>query len=388
MFNIPQYIGPMAFGIKMGVILPGTSIVEEIFKTLQQGNQDGLLGDGDVLCITESVVARSQTNYVTVDEVSRQIKEKLSLQDTDRVSVVFPIASRNRFSLILKGIALAVPRGEVAVQLSFPRDEVGNQIISPEFCEDKMDKLLRENEVQEADLNHPVTKVNYLELYRKIIEETGAKANVYLSNQLEHVFEMNPQGVIAADIHTREKTRAKLSRKIPNCITLQDICNQGEAWSEWGLLGSNLSSNEKLKLAPRNGEDTVNKLQQKVREELGKNIEVLIYGDGAYKDPSSGIYELADPRPVFASTNGLGSLREGIKYKYLADQYHQSGKTAQEIEAILEKKKKEAVVQDSIEAEGTTPRPLEDILASLADLISGSSDEGTPLVLVKGFNKQ
>jgi len=387
MINFPQYVGPVAFGIKMGVILPGTPLVEDICQSLERCNQDGLLQDGDVACITESIVAVSQDNYVTTDEVSRQIRQKLSLETNDKVAVVFPIASRNRFSLILKGIAKAVPRGEVVVQFSCPYDEVGNQVIPPEICEDKKDVIWWEKDLEKLDLRHPITRVNYIQLYRSIIEDTGAKATIYLSNRVNDVFQFNPQGVIAADIHTREKTKQKIASKVANCITLQETCNSGKAWSEWGLLGSNFSSNDRLKLAPREGKSFVKEVQQKISAKTGKKIEALIYGDGAYKDPSSGIYELADPNPVLASTDGLVTMREGIKYKYLADQYHHSGKSASEIEKLIEERKKTVVEQDSIEAEGTTPRPLGDLLASLADLISGSADEGTPLVLVKGFYK-
>ncbi len=391
MVQFPDYIGPMAFGIKMGVILPGTDLEEDVYRSLKQCNKDGLLGDGDVLCVTESIVARSQENYVTVDDIAKEVREKLELKPADKVAVVFPIASRNRFSMQLKGIARAVPQGEVLVQLSYPFDEVGNQVMEPEQCEDSPnDRVLWENDLQGVDLKHPVTRVNYLSLYREIIEETGARATIFFCNQWSKSVEYSPKGLIAADIHTREKTRRKIREGNRNCITLQDLCsdNTREAWSEWGLLGSNMAAGDKIKLAPRQGEEFVKNIQARVGERLGINLEVLIYGDGAYKDPSTGIYELADPKPVFAATDGLGRYREGVKYKYLADEYYNGGKSPEEIENLLEEKKKTAIQQDSMEAEGTTPRMMGDILASLADLISGSADEGTPLVLAKGYLKK
>ncbi len=208
-----------------------------------------------------------------------------------------------------------------------------------------------------------------------------------MSNDPLAITTFSLDGVIVADIHTREQTLSTINKVMDNCITLQNICNSGNSWSEWGLLGSNLSSGNKIKLAPREGEKLLTFLQERVANELGKKIELLIYGDGAYKDPSSGIYELADPQPVFASTGGLNSYREGVKYKYLADQYLNEGKNAEEIEKLMEERKKEVIYQDKMESEGTTPRPLGDLLASLADLVSGSADAGTPVVLIKGFLK-
>lgn len=388
MINMPHYLGPMAFGIKMGVIVPGMNLSEEIIRTLDICNKDGLLDNGDALCITESIVARAQNNFVTVEDVSGEIREKLSLAPDGKVGVVFPITSRNRFAQVLSGIAGAVPRGEVIIQLSFPCDEVGNRLIDPEFIVKlgKQDnEIILESELEGCEVKHPITGVNYISLYKDIVREAGAKPKVILSNDPSAITSFPLDGVIAADIHTREKTASVLKKSINNCITLQDICNSGENWSEWGLLGSNLSSGNKIKLAPREGQEMVNSLQTIVADNLGKSIEVLIYGDGAYRDPSSGIYELADPQPVFAATGGLDSYREGVKYKYLADQYLNEGKDAGEIEKLLENMKKEAVAQDKIESEGTTPRPMGDLLASLADLVSGSADAGTPLVLVKGY---
>ncbi len=386
MLKLPDYIGPMAFGLKMGVILPGMNIIEKVFEPVSNCSRDGLLTDGDVICITESVVARAQNNYITIDDIAREIREKLKIEPESRIAVVFPIASRNRFSMILKGIARAVPRGEVVVQLSYPADEVGNLIIDIDFAMNLNKELITYEDLQGRSYMHPVTGVDYLELYRQIIAAEGANPVIILSNNPLHALELQPDAVIAADIHTRFDTEKKISAWFENCITLDKICNEGEKFSEWGLLGSNMSAGERIKLAPRQGQQVVESLQQKIKSDLGLNVQVMIYGDGAYLDPSSGIYELADPRTAFAATAGLDRFREGLKYKYLADQcFHEQNKTAEEIESILLESMCREMAEDSLEKEGTTPRRMEDVLASLADLVSGSADAGTPVVVIKGF---
>jgi len=386
MTEIPNYIGPAAMGLEMGVITPGTDIVNEVFEIIKRVHEDQLLNDGDVICITESVVARAQDNYIQVEEVSEMIKEALDLPKNGIVGVVFPITSRNRFSMILESIARAVPKGKVIVQFSYPSDEVGNQVICPEFVEGLKKDLITMEDIDEGKCTHPITGVNYIKYYQEIIEETGANSEIILCNDPKQIMKYNPDGVIAADIHTREKTKNSIMEETNNCITLDEVCTEGEVFSKWGLLGSNMSSGDRLKLAPKNGKKVVNELRQKVKSKLGVEIEALIYGDGAYKDPSSGIYELADPRPAVAATDGLDYFRRGVKYKYLADKYYyEENKEPEEIENILEEKKAENKSEDSMEKEGTTPRRMEDLLGSLADLVSGSADAGTPVVLVKNF---
>ncbi len=389
MIEIPDYVGPMAFGLKMGVILPGMDIVEKVSEPLTQCHRDGMLGDGDVICVTESIVARAQNNYVTIDDIAREIQGKLNLSEDSRVAVVFPIASRNRFSMIMKGIARSVPRGEVVVQLSFPVDEVGNQVIDTEFVEKLGKDLISPEDLEGHSFRHPVTGVDYINLYNEIIRTEGAKPVIFLSNDPLRVLRFEPEGIIAADIHTRSLTKKIVCSKFRNCITLDQVCTEGASCSEWGLLGSNMSSGERLKLAPRDGFKVVNRLKEKLKEDLGIDVQVMIYGDGAYLDPSSGIYELADPRAAFAATEGLNCVREGFKYKYLADQcFHEEKKNAEEIEAILlDNSRRVGLTEDCIDREGTTPRRMEDVLASLADLVSGSADAGTPVVVLRGFLK-
>lgn len=387
----PNYIGPAAFGVKMGVIVPGFDLISDVVERVNQCNQDGLLDDGDVLCITESVLARAQDNFVTLDEIAAELTEKLHLQPTSRVGVVFPILSRNRFAMTLEAIAKAVPEGEVILQLSWPADEVGNQIISDQLAEalcKEIYDVIYEEELNGHDLCHPITQVDYARLYKSIIQAQGAKATVLLANNPKEIGKYNCDGIIVADIHTRHKTKSKVDTVCQNVITLADLCNDPKAksWSEWGLLGSNMSAAGKLKLAPRNSQQFAEELQEKVIAQTGKYVEVIVYGDGAYKDPSTGIYELADPEPVLAATAGFsGKLREGIKYKYFADIGYSQGKSVDEIEAELKQIKESGCVPDSEQTEGTTPRRLQDVIASLADLVSGSADAGTPLIIVKGF---
>ncbi len=384
--NMPDYIGPMAFGLKMGVILPGMDIVEKVYERMVDCYRDGLLNNGDVVCITESVVARAQNNYITIDDIAREVKNKLKLPDAGKIAVIFPIASRNRFSMILKGIARAVPGGEVIVQLSFPDDEVGNQVISPDFVLQMNRDPITLEDIGDRSFKHPVTGVDYINLYRSIIEDEGAKAVILLSNDPRQALQYGPDGVIAADIHKRDKTLKTITDWFENALTLAQLCDEGESYSEWGLLGSNMSAGERIKLAPREGQAVVDALQEKLLAVFDLKVEVMIYGDGAYLDPSSGIYELADPRAAFAITAGLNCVREGLKYKYLADQcYHVEKKTAEEIEEILRSSVERRLTEDCLEKEGTTPRRMEDVLASLADLVSGSADAGTPVVVVKGF---
>lgn len=388
--KIPDYVGPCAFGIKMGVIVPGCDLPGMILEALQQADRDQLLSDGDALCVTESIVARAENNYVATEEVAVEIREKLSLQPDGKIGVLFPILSRNRFTLILQGIAEAVPQGEIIVQLSFPDDEVGNQLIPPDVAE-RLEKekggFFTPDDLGES-YTHPITGVNYIELFRKTISEVGARPNIYLCNDPVKIADFSPDAVIAADIHKKEKTKKQVAPHVKKVITLQDICStdKGGSWSQWGLLGSNMSSGSKLKLAPRDGDYFARELQALIHQELGKKIEIIVYGDGAYKDPSSGIYELADPQPAFGATPDIkGVLREGVKFKYLVDLHHGDGKSEEEIMNLVSCESEKQRDVGCIETEGTTPRRMEDILSSLADLISGSADAGTPLVLVKGI---
>jgi hypothetical protein len=390
MGRIPDYFGVSAFGIKMGVIVPGTDLIAMVCESLSNVMKDGFLDDGDTICITESVVARAQNNFVTVEDIALEVRNKMGIKLDSKIGVLFPILSRNRFSLIMKGLAAAVPEGEVLVQLSFPADEVGNQILPYDYAEElgkTNGDTISLDEIGPNRFKHPITGVDYIDLYENLIRNEGSKPHIILNNDPLAIGEFGLDGIIVASIHSRERSRKKLELRGYNCITLQDICNQGPgSWSEWGLLGSNLSSANKLKLAPREADQLADQVQARVRAEIGKNIQVIVYGDGAYCDPSTGIYELADPKPALGMTRGLrGKYREGLKYKYLVDKMLDEGLEIDKIELSLQAQKAQKFSKDSMETEGTTPRKVEDLIASLADLVSGSADAATPLIIVKGF---
>ncbi len=388
----PKYLGPLAYGIRMGVVTPGGDLESMVLASLVKCQEDELLADGDVVCVTESVVARAQGNYVTLDQVAQEVRRTLSLPDDGCLGVVFPIASRNRFSLILRALARAVRGGRLVIQMSFPCDEVGNRVLDPDVL--KKNRLSLSDTIPADRLPlgpclHPVTGVDYLAMYRKIATSEGAATEILLANDPLAILSCRPDAVIAADIHSRHHTQAALQETGMTTITLKDLCRDAlpdQGWSEWGLLGSNMASGDRLKLAPRDARGFAHILQARIKKDLGLEVEVIVYGDGAYKDPSTGIYELADPHPTFGATDGLvNRMRQGVKYKLFADMLLEKGMVEQEIEAFLAQKKQETMAPDAMDAEGTTPRRLEDIVASLADLVSGSADAGTPVVVVRGF---
>lgn len=387
---LPEYLGVVAFGVKAGVILPGDNIVQTVCESIERCFRDGLIDNGDIVCVTESIVARSQNNYVTDDDFALEVQLKLGVSRSGHLRVLFPIVSRNRFAPILRGIAKAVLKGKVTIQLSYPTDEVGNQTISGEYmlkCDKGLDEKITLEDLAGECFFHPLTGVDYINLYSKIIDEAGAEPEIYLCNDPLAIVEQKPDGIIISNIHDREKTRELVKSVFSNCITLQDIySDKRSAWSEWGLLGSNLSSGGKIKLAPREGNKVATSIQNEIAKRIGKKVEVVIYGDGAYKDPSSGIFELADPQTHFGLTQGLFTLkRMGVKYKWLADTLFSEGKNRSEIERQIEAAKQKKLEIDSMLMEGSTPRKLADVVSSLADLVSGSSDAGTPIVVVKGM---
>lgn len=390
MIRLPEYIGVSAFGIKIGVVVPGSDIVRMTYDALAKCYNDGLLTSGDTVCITESVVAKAQDNYVTISDIAEETRRKLGIKPSDKLGILFPILSRNRFWLVLKGLAKAVPQGEVVVQLSHPTDEVGNPVLRQNLAKElgKTDNdIITLEEAGPNRPKHPVTGVDYIKLYSSAIIEQGAGATIYFSNDPLKIIEFNADAIIVANVHNRNETKTILEPVAPKCITLESLCNTPPGpWSEWGLLGSNMSSGDRLKLAPRNSDEIAGHLQNKVSEGLGVNIEVLIFGDGAYHDPSTGIYELADPKPTFGMTSGLtGKYREGLKYKYIVDEMWYRGAEISSIEDALKAKANKPIDRQGEATEGTTPRKIEDVIASLADLVSGSADAGTPIVLIKGM---
>ncbi len=391
---INKDIGVMAYGVKTGIITPDDKIVEVIKNTFKRNPK--LLENGDIVCVKEAVTAITQNNFVHISDISKDIDSKLKLKKTSTIGVLFPITSRNRFSLILKAIASSVPKGKVVIQLSFPADEQGNQIISEEFLKKKKLKLEDKITLQKIGKDrfiHPETGMDYIKFYEEIIKENGAKAEIFLSNNPQDIINSKIDGLLISNVHDRNNLLKKVKPKFKNTITLQDICSDKnkKAYSEYGLLGSNILDPHKglLKLPPRDADKVCLDIQKMIKKEFKKNVEVMVYGDGAYKDPESGIYELADPVCAFGVTPGIESVRRvGVKTKYLMQKFLSEGKSKEEILKAIEKEKKRIMCgtdKGEIACEGTTPRKVRNLVASLADLVSGSADANTPVVIVRGF---
>ncbi len=511
---LPDSAGVAAVGIKTGLIVPNDDIAEITCDAVKQ-----FVDDEDIICVTEAVVARSQNQYVSCEALAQEIREKLDLKPKSTLSVISPIASRNRFSLILRALALATQGGKVIVQFPLPFDEVGNQVIEESFAHTRLrlkktlqslretrgstpqlNVLIREiiaalklqelgyniesirkitgkgiadltlrtpegklavaevtfedltktsrkavgvqKDVAEAELAlaiavslehhnititdanaylnhsspevqtidfheqldsyydpeviytnelgnrkfpHPITKQDYRELYQQTIEEANAAGTVIYTNNPLKIYEMGYiNGICIGAVHERFKLKELFSAfgtKVP-VITLQDISK-----NPWGLIGSNVSDIKQgiLKLLPDDPNGTADTIKEKIKSDTGKKVEVLIFGDGAYKDPDTGIYELADPHPAIGASQGLRgkALREGSKLKLQVDTLYRQGYSREEIESIIKNKTSEVAA----ESLGTTPRSVTSILGTLADLVTGSADAGTPIVLVRGFKR-
>jgi F420-0:gamma-glutamyl ligase len=509
---LPKDIGVAAIGLKTGLIIPNDDIAEITADTVAP-----VVADKDIICVTEAVVARSQNHYVSCTELAEDIKQKLQLRPGSTLAVISPIASRNRFSLIMKALALATDGGKVIVQLSTPFDEVGNQVMDEEFATTRfrlkktlkslreargntpqLNVLIREivaglklqemnyniisirkisgqgiadltvrtpegklavievtfenlkkaavkavgiqrdvpeaqqalavtvnlehqcltlvdanqylaneqieptvydfspqvayyyepdviypNELGKRSFSHPVTKMDYRELYLQMIAEAGARGEVVFTNNPLKVYDFGYiDGICIGAVHEQEKLLElfrSFGAMVP-VITLQDV-----GPSNWGIIGSNISDLQKgiLKLLPENADDTADGIKKRIAEKTGKEVEVLIFGDGAYKDPDTGIYELADPHPAIGVSSGLRNvaLRTGTKLKLQVDTLFSQGYSRDEITEILQTSETKAA-QENL---GTTPRSVTSIVGTLADLIAGSADIGTPIVLIRGF---
>jgi len=387
-----RYIGTQVRGIRAPIVKQGDDLVEIVVDSLKKAweSENFSLRDRDVVGITESLLARAQGNFITVDDIARDVKEKFG---GGEIGVVFPILSRNRFSLILKGIARAADR--IILQLSYPADEVGNHLMD----EEKMDELEinpYSDVLTEADyrrlfgweVKHGFTGVDYIQFYKEFAPAGGME--IILSNDPRTILQYT-QKVLAADIHTRSRTKRILKKAGAQIVYgLDDLCTKPVGDSgfnpQYGLLGSNKATEEKLKLFPRDGEAFVQQVQARLLEMTGKHVEVMIYGDGAFKDPVGKIWELADPVVSPAFTSGLVGTPNELKLKYLADTQlgDLKGEKADEAAKQRIRAKKENLV-GSMESQGTTPRQLTDLLGSLCDLTSGSGDKGTPIVLIQGY---
>ena len=382
--------GVISRGIQAPIIREGDDIVDIVVKSVYASEQeDGYaLQDRDVIAVTESVVARAQGNYVTVDQVAKDVRAKF---DGGKLGLVYPILSRNRFSMCLKGIARAMD--EVVILFSFPNDEVGNPLMARSSYLAHRDAGTEFHEEEfRATFGapvHPFTGVDYIDFYRSVIEGEGAKATFLFSNDCRYIATACDQ-VLCCDIHTREESRAVLAPLVKRVLTLTDIMDgpvDGSGHHDrYGLLGSNKATEEKLKLFPRDCQPVVDGIQARIAAERGLHVEVMVYGDGAFKDPVGGIWELADPVVSPAFTAGLAGRTNELKLQYLADNDFAALSGDALKEAIqAEIRAKNADLVGDMSSEGTTPRQYTDLLGSLCDLTSGSGDKGTPFIVIQNY---
>ena len=383
--------GVISRGIQGPIIREGDDIVDIVVNSVYASEKaDGYtLKDRDVIAVTESVVARAQGNYVTVDQVAQDIRNKFP---TKKLGLVFPILSRNRFSMCLKGIARAMD--EVVILFSYPNDEVGNPLmVRSAYLKNRYSGVY---DFEEKDFIatfgspvHPFTGVNYLDFYREVIESEGAKATFVFSNDCRYIAQFC-DNILCCDIHTRNETRDVLQAMGKTVYTLADVMSSpvdGSGYHDkYGMLGSNKATEEKLKLFPRDCQPVVDSIQARILKERGIHVEAMIYGDGAFKDPVGGIWELADPVVSPAYTQGLAGKPNELKLKFLADNDF-ADLSGEELKDAIRKeiKAKNADLVGDMSSEGTTPRQYTDLLGSLCDLTSGSGDKGTPIVLVQGY---
>ena len=386
-------VGTISRGIRCPIIREGDDLVQIVTNSvLEAAQSEGFsLRDKDVISITESIVARAQGNYVSVDDIAQDVKSKFG---SDTIGVIFPILSRNRFAICLKGIAKGAKK--IVLMLSYPSDEVGNQLVSLDALDEaginpysdvltleKYRELFGENK-------HQFTGVDYVRYYSDIIKDAGAEVEVIFANNSKTILDYT-DCVLNCDIHTRARTKRILKAAGAKLVYgLDDIMtkslNGGGYNEKFGLLGSNKSTEDTIKLFPRECKDLVVAIKDKVKESTGKDIEVMVYGDGAFKDPQGKIWELADPCVSPAFTSGLVGTPNEIKLKYLADNDYKdlSGEALQEAISKSIKEKGDNLV-GSMASQGTTPRQLTDLIGSLSDLTSGSGDKGTPIVLIQGY---
>ncbi|MDR0449180.1 MAG: coenzyme F420-0:L-glutamate ligase [Rickettsiales bacterium] len=385
--------GVQTFGIKTPLIHDNDNLVEIIKQTMLDAMREGFsMQNGDVLCITESVVARSQGNYATRGQIVSDLQSKF---DTDHLGVVFPIMSRNRFAEILRAISAGFD--QITLQMSYPSDEVGNHLVKPEQIMSARVNPSADNfaswEFQKifGETKHEFTGVDYIKYYlnpNSDIEGAPAINNIHivLSNDPTYILRHTPY-VLAADIHSRHRTKKAIAdtNKAEEILGLDEIMNEpgkGGYNPDYGLLGSNLATPGKLKLFPRDCKALAQAVQRWAKETFGIDIEVMVYGDGAFKDPVGKIWELADPVVSPGFTDGLEGTPNEVKLKYQIDSMDASGKSRADGEASI---KEMISAKNKTHQLGTTPRQYTDLLGSLADLCSGSGDKGTPLVLVRNY---
>lgn len=386
-------VGTISRGVRCPIIREGDNLADIVVNSvLDAASSEGFeLRDKDVISLTESIVARAQGNYAPISAIASDVKAKLG---GETIGIIFPILSRNRFSICLKGMAMGAKK--VVLMLSYPSDEVGNELVSL----DKLDEaginpysdVLTLEKYRElfGENKHQFTGVDYVEYYGELIREAGAEVEIIFANNPKVILDYT-KNVIHCDIHTRARTKRILKANgAERVFGMDEILNasvDGSGFNEkYGLLGSNKSTEESVKLFPRECFGLVEEIQKSILEKTGKHVEVMVYGDGAFKDPQGKIWELADPVVSPAFTEGLRGTPNEVKLKYLADNDFKdlSGEALKEAISKRIKEKDDNLVGNMV-SQGTTPRQLTDLIGSLCDLTSGSGDKGTPVVLVQGY---
>ena len=386
-------IGTVSRGVRAPIIRGGDNLVDIVTESIYEAAKDGgyEIRDRDIVAMTESIVARAQENYVTIDNIAEDVRTKFG---GETVGIIFPILSRNRFSVCLTGIARGAKK--VVIMLSYPSDEVGNHLVSFDAIDaaginpysDVLDiKRYRECFGYEK---HTFTGVDYVEYYEQLVRAEGAECEIIFANDARAILK-HTDNVLCCDIHTRARSKRLLkaagAKKVYGLDDIMSAPINGSGYNEkYGLLGSNKATDDKVKLFPRDCQGLVEGIQERVLKDTGKLVEVMVYGDGAFKDPVGKIWELADPVVSPAYTKGLEGTPNELKLKYLADNEF-AGLTGDALKAAIKEKikEKDANLYGQMASEGTTPRRLTDLIGSLCDLTSGSGDKGTPIVYIQGY---
>ena len=385
-------VGTIVRGIRTPIIKEGDDLASIVVDSVLKASESEKFEfeDKDVIAITEAVVGISEGNFATLDQIAKDIKNKLN---SDHIGIVFPILSRNRFAVLLSAMARSTKK--ITILSSFPSDEVGNDIL---YKDDlikyniSLSNLITEDEYKEKFIHfkHLFTGVNMYEVYRDLVLKEGCEFEMVFSNKPEDILDYT-KDVIVCDIHTRKETKEKILKKDNNAhvIMMSEILNEsvdGSGYSSYGLLGSNRSTEERVKLFPRTGDKLVHKVQELMKEKTGKTVEVMVYGDGAFKDPVGKIWELADPVVSPAYTSGLEGSPNEIKLKYFSENKFKDLHGEELNDAMREEiKEKDKELKGTMATQGTTPRRYTDLLGSLCDLTSGSGDKGTPVVLIQRY---
>ncbi|MGG3885578.1 coenzyme F420-0:L-glutamate ligase [Brevibacillus panacihumi] len=388
-----RVVGTVVRGLRCPIINQGDSIEEIVVDSVLKASEvEGFpIQDRDIITVTESIVARAQGNYATIDHIAKDVISKFG---DETIGVIFPILSRNRFAICLRGIAKGAKK--IVLMLSYPSDEVGNHLVDLDILDEKgvnpWTDVLTEQQFRElfGYQKHTFTGIDYIDYYKSLIEEYGVQCEVIFSNHPKTILTYTKH-VLTCDIHSRFRTKKILKENGgDNIYSLDDILTapiEGSGCNEaYGLLGSNKSTENSVKLFPRNCQPIVDNIQRMMKEKTGKHVEVMIYGDGAFKDPVGKIWELADPVVSPAYTAGLDGTPNEVKLKYLADNNFADLKGEELKQAISQYiSNKDSNLVGAMEAQGTTPRKLTDLIGSLSDLTSGSGDKGTPIVFIQGY---